>query len=159
MTGVTALARSMVSRRCLRQPPTSDLAGIHQVSDGAGEVFDGCLGIDPVLVVEVDVIGPQSAQRAVDRVTDIAGEQHPASRLPSYGIDVLCVLGGDDDRLAHRLQRLSDELFVGVRSVDLRGIEEGHASVHGRADHVDHLSPVGVAAVAAGHTHASEPDS
>ena len=72
-------------RRCLRQPPTSDLAGIHQVSDRAGEVFDGCLGIDPVLVVEVDVIGPQSAQRAVDRVTDIAGEQHPAARLPFYG--------------------------------------------------------------------------
>ena len=111
-----------------------------------------------MLVIEVDVIGPQSAQGAVDRVTDVAGQQHPTPRCALYRVDVLCVLGGDDDRPTHGFQRLPDELFVGVRTVDLRGIEEGHAPVHGGADQVDHLRPVGVSAVPAGHAHAPEPD-
>ena len=51
-----------------------------------------------------------------------------------------------------------DELLVGVRAVDLGGVEEGDAAVHRGAEQRDHLLPVGLVAVAAGHAHAAQPD-
>ena len=41
-------------------------------------------------------------------------------------------LGRDDDVVAHRLQRLADELLVVEGAVDLGGVEEGDAALHRR---------------------------
>ena len=66
--------------------------------------------------------------------------------LPSR-IDVEAELGGDHDLVAHRLQRLADDLLVGERAVDLGGVEEGDAALDRRADQRDPflLASTGVA--------------
>ena len=78
--------------------------------------------------------------------------------LRSTGIDVPAELGRDHHLVPVRGERLADELLVGVRTVDLGGVEEGDAAVHSGADQRDHLLPVRLVAVAAGHAHAAQPD-
>ena len=67
-------------------------------------------------------------------------------------------LGGNDDLAAERSQSLADELFVGERSVDLSGVEEGDAELDRASDDADHL----IAQVAFGdlpsEAHAAEPE-
>ena len=53
--------------------------------------------------------------------------------------EVEAELGRDHDLVADGLERLADELFVGERAVDLRGVEEGDAALDGGADQRDHL--------------------
>jgi hypothetical protein len=38
-------------------------------------------------------------------------------------------LGGDHHLVAHRRQRLADQLFIGERAIDLGGVEEIHTAV------------------------------
>src|SRR6266480_4765838 len=59
---------------------------------------------------------------------------------------------------AHRCQRLAHELFVGVRTVYLGGIEECDTAFHGRADERDHRRFVRWDTVALAHPHAAEPE-
>ena len=47
---------------CLREPEVFDLAFANEVLDGAGDVFDRNVGIDAVLVEEVDPVGLESLQ-------------------------------------------------------------------------------------------------
>ena len=82
----------------------------------------------------------------------------PAARLALDRIDVPAELGGDDDLVPEGGQCLADQFLVDVRAVHLGGVEEGDAAVHGGADQRDHLLPVGLLAVAAGHAHAAQPD-
>ena len=56
-------------------------------------------------------------------------------------VDVEAELGGDHDLVAHRLERLADQLLVVERAVDLGGVEERDAALHRRAKQRDHLGP------------------
>jgi len=67
-------------------------------------------------------------------------------------------LGCDHDLLADGSERLANELFVRERTVDLRGIEEGQATLDRGADQRDHLLGIRGRAVAAAHPHAAEAD-
>jgi hypothetical protein len=55
----------------LGQPDVQDLAFGHQLGQGADGVLDGRAGVDPVLVVEVDAVGTQPLQRALDGGPDV----------------------------------------------------------------------------------------
>ena len=59
--GCTACARRMVFDPRLRQPDVADLALGHQFGDGADGVLDRGVGVDAVLVVQVDVVGAEPA--------------------------------------------------------------------------------------------------
>jgi len=48
-----------------------DLALGHQLCEGADGVLDGSVRVDPVLVVEVDAVGAQPLQGALDRGADV----------------------------------------------------------------------------------------
>ena len=135
-----------------------DFAGLDELLNGTGELFDRHLRVDPVLVVEVDGVDAEPLQRPLDGAPELTGQQHAPKRLAFDGIDVLRELGRDDDLAAERAERLADKFFVGVRSVDLRGVEEGYAAPDGGTDEGDHLVAVGVAAVPSRHGHASQPD-
>src|SRR5205823_6833943 len=67
-------------------------------------------------------------------------------------------LRGDHHVRAQGLQRLANQLFVGVRTVDLGGIEERDAAFDGRADERDHRLLVRWDTVALAHAHAAEPE-
>ena len=47
------------------------------------------------------------------------------------GRELEAELGRDHDLVADRFERLADELLVGERAVDLRGVEEGDAALDG----------------------------
>src|SRR5207244_9509246 len=67
-------------------------------------------------------------------------------------------LGGDHHLSAHWRQRLANQLFVGVRTVNLGGIEERDATFDSRADERDHRLLVRRETVALAHPHAAEPE-
>ena len=136
----------------------TDLPGLDQGADRSGHLLDGHVGVDAVLVVQVDGLQPEPTQRALDGLGELVRAEHPTARGPGLGVDVLGELGGDRDLVAERCERLADELLVDVRTVDLGGVEEGDAEVDRPVQEGDHVGPVGSAAVAAGHRHAAEAD-
>ena len=108
-----------------------------------------------MLVEQVDGLGPQAPQRAVDRGADVV--------RPAADTGLLCVLvegepelRGDDDVCADRLQCLTDEFLVVERSVDLGGVEQGDAPVHCGADERDHLLAWRSRTERLTHAHAAE---
>ncbi|GAA1728738.1 hypothetical protein GCM10009809_25410 [Isoptericola hypogeus] len=127
-----------------------------QLADRAGDVLDGHVGVDAVLVEQVDPVGAQSPQRRVRDASDLLG---PAVEAALPALDVEAELRGDDDLVADGLERLAHELLVDVRAVDLGGVDEGHTAVDRPAQDGDHVVTVaGVRAVGLGHAHGPEAD-
>ena len=67
-------------------------------------------------------------------------------------------LRGDDDLVAYRCERRTDDLLVGERAVHLGGIEKGDAPVHGRADERDAFRAGGHGQVALAQAQAAVAD-
>src|SRR4029079_10142253 len=57
----------------LGQPEVADLAGLDELSNGAGDVLDRDIRVDAVLVEQVDDVGPQAPEGALDGGADGAG--------------------------------------------------------------------------------------
>jgi hypothetical protein len=113
-----------------------------------------------VLVVEIDVVGPQALERAVDGAAHVLGgaieradRRHVAG--PGRRLDPAREFGRDHILVAAAPDRPPDQLLVGHRAVDLRGVEEGDAELTGALDGGDRLVLVG-SAVEGGHAHATE---
>jgi hypothetical protein len=113
-----------------------------------------------VLVVEVDVVGTEPLQRALDRGPDV----RRAAVEDSGACACACVrdeaeLRRHHDIVAPPLEGAADELLVRVGAVDLGGVDVGDAQVDCPLDGADRL---GVAAgrveVVAGHRHRAESD-
>ena len=113
-----------------------------------------------MLVVEVDVVGAEALQRALDRDADVLGRAvgradgghvarprvvHPARKL-----------GSDHVLVAAALDSASDELLVGQRPVELRCVDEVDPELERSLDRADGLILVG-GSVEGRHSHASEP--
>ena len=139
----------------LGQPEVTHLALLDQLLDRARHVLDRHLGVDPVLVEQVDEVGPQPTQRPVERLANVL---RPTVQLSVALIQREAELGRDDDLVAARRESLADHFFVVVRPVDLRGVEEGHAVVDGFAQEVDHGPPVGRGAERLADPHAAQAD-
>jgi len=136
-----------------------DLALTDQVFHRARDVLDGHIGIDAVLVEQVDHLDSQPLQRFFGHLPDAFGATVETVRTArAGGTKVVPKLGGDDDVFLERLQRLAHDLFVGEGAVDLGGVEEGDAAIDRRPDQRDHLGAVGRRAIARAHPHAAEPD-
>ena len=101
----------------------------------------GTFGIDAVLIEEIDDIGPEALERGFGDLPDALGLAVESYILAcaSSVIDVESELGGDDDLVAERSERLADEFLVGERAIDLGGVEEGDAALDGCAKQSDHL--------------------
>src|SRR5437588_12863627 len=68
MDGVRALDRLW---RSFAQSDVAHLPVLDELAHRSYCLLDRHVRIDPVLVVEVDVVGPQAPQRAVDRLPDV----------------------------------------------------------------------------------------
>lgn len=62
----------------------------------------------------------------------------------------------DHELVTDGLERLADKRLIGVRAVNLGGVEEGDTAVDGGADQRDHLLFVGRRAEREAHAHAPE---
>lgn len=71
----------------LRQAEVAHLARLHELTDGAGDVLDRHIGVDAVLVEQVDRVGAQPAQRGIGDALDLLGAavepDQPAGRSRS----------------------------------------------------------------------------
>jgi hypothetical protein len=148
------------ARGGLRQAEVQHLARLDQVLDGAGDVFDRHLGVDPVLVVQVDPVGAQPAQRVVDRTPDAVRTAAQSARLRPVLGEREPELGRDPHLVPQRLEGLPDDVLIGERAVHLRGVEERDAEFGRATDHRDPILPCRSAggAVGAGQAHAAVAD-
>ena len=67
-------------RRRLRQPEMFHFAALDQFLDRSGHVLDGDLGVDAVLVEQIDGLHAQPAQRIVGDLLDVVGPDCPIPR-------------------------------------------------------------------------------
>jgi hypothetical protein len=111
-----------------------------------------------VLVVQVDVVGAQPPQRAVDRgayvrraAVEVAGA--------AAGVGDHAELGRHHDLVAAASNGAADEFLVGEWPVDLGGVQEGDAQVEGSVDGADRLGVVAAGAGVGGrHPHGTQTD-
>ena len=127
----------------LGQADVQDLALGDQLGQGADGVLDRGVRVDPVLVVEVDAVGAEPLQGALDRGADVrrAAVEHAGA---AAGVRDEAELRRQHDLVAAALEGAADELLVGVGAVDLGGVDVGDAQVERPLDGADRL---GVAAV------------
>jgi hypothetical protein len=85
-------------------------------------------------LVQVDVVGPQPAERIVDGVADVLAREPPQVRVVPHRVEHL---GGDDHLVAPRpeiLQRAPEDLLAPAEGVHVGGVEEVDAELEGPAD-------------------------
>ena len=121
-----------------RKPEMPGLAFRDQLLDRGRDVFHRNGRIDAVPIEQVDMVGPQPLQRSFDHLADVLGSVIEPDNLALL-VDLEAELRADQRLVANRLQRLADQLLVHERTVALRGVEEGDATIDGGADHGDHF--------------------
>src|SRR5579883_31915 len=141
--------------RCLAQTQVTHLPLPYQFRHRADGLFNAHLWIDAVQVVEIDGIDPQPLERVV------AGPAHvlrPSVETPSpltVGAAHEAEFRGHPHFVAPAADCLADQLFVGVRSVGVRRVEQIDPEFQSSVDGCQGLrlvgGPVGIA-----HTHAAE---
>jgi len=141
VTGCTACATDRLGA-CLGKTDVKPLAFADQLAQHAHRLLDGDLGIDPVLVIEVDPIRPEALQRPFDGTANIGGRAVDA-RGAGFAVEAEAPLGGQNEAIALAFDGLTQQQLVAVRSIDFRGIEKGHSKVDRRMDRGDRFGVVG----------------
>ena len=143
-------------RRRLAEAQVFYLSLLHQLRHGADGVFNGDVRIDAVLVVEVNVVDPQSLERA------FAGHAHmlrPA--VDAASALAVCTtheskFGGDIHLVASIANCIANQFLILERAIGIGGIEEIDSQfqcpVNGRDRFCVVSRTIGIA-----HAHATEP--
>jgi len=145
-------------RRSLGQPVVPDLALGDELGERADGLLDGRARVHPVLVVQVDVVGVEPPQGALD------GQPHVLRAAVQAAGAVAAVPDRAELRRDHHLvpatgERASEQFLVEVRPVHLRGVEQGDAEVDRAVDRRYRTGLVGTGAGVEGrHAHAAEAD-
>jgi len=140
---------------CLGEPQVANLALFDQLGHRPDRLLDLDLGIDPVLVVEVDLLDPQASQRGLAALAHVGGVATNAEELALVAAYV-AELGGDHHAVAAIGDRATDELLVRERAVHVRRVEQRHPQLERAVDRGDRLALVG-RPIELGHAHAPEP--
>ena len=138
----------------LRQAQEPDLAGPDQFAHRSHGVLDGHLGINPVLVVQVNDIHAEALQAGVAAGADVFGPAVHAQEL-ALGIADVAELRGEDHLVATALDRPAHQTLVLAAAVHVGGVEEVQPQVEGAVDGGDGF-PVIAGAVELRHAHAAE---
>jgi hypothetical protein len=121
------------------------LARRHHPGHRSPGLFERDLWVHPVQLIEINMVGAQSAQAAVDRLPDMLGAPAPAGaqRVVSRVRGLRRV--GDEAYLGrqHRpiavtpRQRPANQLLVSERAIHISGVDQRHAQVEGLVDDCD----------------------
>jgi hypothetical protein len=104
----------------LRETKVQNFAFSDQIFDRSSYVFDWYPRIDPVLVVEVNVVGSKALQRVLYHFPDVLWLTIKNAAI----LDVEAKFGCDSDLITNGLECFPDEVFVGIGTVNLGGIEK-----------------------------------
>ena len=132
----------------------ADFSGGDELGHGSKGVFNGDVGIDAVLVVEVDVVEVEAFEAGVAGLADVFGAAVDAEEF-AVGAAHVAELGGEDDVVAAVADGAADELLVASGAVHVCGVEEVESGVEGAVDDLDGFGVVG-GSVKLGHAHAAE---
>jgi hypothetical protein len=117
---------------------------LDQILHDACDVFHRHVGIDSMLVVEVDVIGAEPPQAALDRAANLSRlAVDAASMFARILVDIPAKLGRDLHLVAHAAERFPDHDLIGPRTIGLGRVEKVHAEVDGLSEQSNHLGSVG----------------
>ncbi len=134
-----------------------DLALLNQVLYGTSNVFDWHVGINAVLIEQVDYIGFEALERGLGDLLDVLRTAVQAAPTRSaIGIRFEPEFGGDHHLVTKWSQRFAHEFFVGERTVNFGGVEERYAAFDGRPNQRDHLLLVRSRTITEAHSHAAE---
>src|SRR5205085_762992 len=117
----------------LRQTEIADLPLLDQIGHRADGLFDRDGAIDAMLVVEIDMLDPEPPERRIARGFDVLGAAVHADPF-AVTIAHITEFRGEYYAIPFAFDRLADQLFVCVRPVDIRGIEERDAELDGPMD-------------------------
>src|SRR5437764_6831961 len=143
----------------LAKPEMAHLALLDETAHRADRVLDRHVGIDAVLVIEVDRIDAEALQAGLAGLLHISGAAVDA--IGAAGLSGLAELGGDDDFVAlgprELAQRAAKQFLVMAPAIHVRAVEMIDAELDGAPQ--QGLGRLVVArAVSAGQRHAAEPD-
>ena len=109
--GCTACARRIVCGAASDRPEPAHLAFAHQLRHRAHRVLDRRVGIDAMLVVEVDRVDAEAVEARVARLANVFGLTVDALES-AVGVAHVAELRRDDHAVAPPADRAADELFV-----------------------------------------------
>ncbi len=139
----------------LGETEEADLPLGHQFRHGPHRLLDGDVGIGTVLVVEVDVVGTETAERGLAGVLDVGGVS-PDGAVGGIAPPHDAEFGGYHHLVPSSGNGPTHQLLVAVGAVHVGGVQEVHSEVEGPMNGGDRLGVVTVA-VELTHAHASEP--
>jgi hypothetical protein len=128
----------------LREADVAHLAGRDQLRHRADGLLDRRVGVDTVLVVEVDVLHPEALQRGLTGSAHVGGtavDRAPRRILVELELDA--ELGRQEHLLTTAGDGASDEPLVGVGAVHVGGVEEVAAEIERPSDRAGGLPLVG----------------
>src|ERR1700691_1725693 len=132
------------------------LAFLNQIPHGAGHLLDRYGGVDSVLIQEINEIGLEALERSFHHLPDVLG---PAVETVWLAVDDLeAKFGRDTDPPPLWSQRLAQQFFVLVRSVNLRSVKEGHAAIDRGAEQGNRLLFVSRRPVSMAQSHTAQPE-
>ena len=146
---------------CLAQPDVADLALRDQLGHRADGLLDRHVRIDAMLVVEVDVVRAESAERPLDRAAHVVGgavlRSHSRHVTGDGVVHPPVELRRDHVLVAAPRDGPPDQQLVRQWPVQLRRIDEVDAELERPPDRLDALLLVG-RAIKRRHPHTTQPD-
>src|SRR3984885_13810816 len=130
------------------------LAFVFYLGPRPDSFFDGSFGVDAVLVVEIDRVDAETAETAFAGLADVVGLAADAASGGILGIADDTEFRGEDDFVALAVDGVSDELFVGVRSVGVGSVEEIDAEFESAVNRGNGFGVV-ASGIKLGHAHAA----
>ena len=141
-------------RAGLRQAEMQNLALGNEILDRAGDVLNRHIGIDTVLVIQVDTVGLQPFERFLYDFLDVFWTAVQGNSAVDSEAKFAC----DLHLVTEWLERFADQLFISIWTIYFGGVVEGDAVFEGRTKGMDALIDVRRRAVVRTDAHAARPD-
>ncbi len=104
------------SHTCFRESEVLHFVRANQVFHRTRHVLNRHVGINAVLIKEVDHLGSEAFQRGIGHLLDVLGPAVQAGAFSVF-IDFEAKLCSDDDLAAERLESLADKFFIRVGAI------------------------------------------
>ena len=145
--------------------PVKHLALPYQVLYGSRHIFYRHIRVGAVLVIQVDVVRLQAAERAFHRFPYGFGTGIGYQRIgysPASQVEPQAELRGDDHLFPIRFQGIAQQFLVVVRiigrAIHFGGVEEVVAHIHSLCQQLRHFPMVGRRTVGVAHSHTAQAD-
>ncbi len=96
-----------------------------------------------MLIVEIDVVSPQTPQAAFHRTSDLGRFAiHSTSKLSCLLVDVPTEFGGNFHPMAHAGEGFADHFFICPWAIDFRSVKKVDTLINGLAKEGNHILPI-----------------